>query len=325
MPAERAIAEGYLVSRTTVRQALAHLEADGLISRSTSTRSGRVIVPKRSRADTATATGRVVVLTPSLRDSPLVLEQLAILRDLLGRSGVQVTVREAARLTALKKVDTSLARLAASHPGAVWILHKMPRQVQAAAARLRLPALIFGSAFGDVDLPSIDVDFRAVARHAGGRCLARGHRHLRVIVHRTPLAGDELIVEALAVELARREAPPPLVMKHDFHRSRLTDALDQRIIPPAARPDALLIVNQHHLLTALPHLLHRGLRIPGELSLVYLSNDPAAERLSPLPDRYNLSERLLRRLATAAQARLAGELPPSALLLPRMLPGETMG
>ena len=36
-------------------------------------------------------------------------------------------------------------------------------------------------------------------------------------------------------------------------------------------------------------LLRRGLRIPDDLSPGCLSNDLAAERLSPLPDRYDLA------------------------------------
>jgi DNA-binding LacI/PurR family transcriptional regulator len=145
-----------------------------------------------------------------------------------------------------------------------------------------------------------------------------------VLVHRTELAGNAAVITGVSEELRLGNAPPPLVLKHDFNRNRLTETLDREVVASGKRPDALLIVNQHHLLTALPHLLHRGLRIPHDISLVYLSNDPVVERLSPLPDRYDLGNRLVRRLAKAVQARLAGETPASASLLPRMLKGETL-
>jgi DNA-binding LacI/PurR family transcriptional regulator len=323
LPPERALADEYLVSRTTVRQALAFLQNEGLIGDCGSTRQGRSVRVRTPGSRPGPLAGRVVFLTPSMSDSPLILEQLAVLRELLGGAGVQVAVRDHARLTSLKDPAPSLARLFAEYPGAVWILHKMSRKVQEAVAAAGVPAVVFGSSFAGVAMPSIDVDFGAVARHAAVRCLRHGHRRLSVIVHRTPLAGDERMVEALAAELARCGGQPPRVMKHDFNRARLADALDREIVSGTDRPDVLLVVNQHHLLTALPHLLWRGLRIPADLSLIYLNNDPAAERLSPLPERYHLGDRLLRRLAAAIQACLAGEVPPSAMLLPVEARGET--
>jgi DNA-binding LacI/PurR family transcriptional regulator len=324
LPAERHLAAEYFVSRTTLREALRTLAQDGLVNRPRSTRSGRRVTAGKGPDTLPIRQGQVVILTPSLRESPLVLGHLAVLREWLGGLGIQVHVREAARLTEEAEPARSLRRWAAEGPATVWILHKMPVQVQRAVQELGLKAVVFGSVFPGITLPQVDVDFRAVARHAAGRCLACGHRKLAVVVHRTALAGDLAVIEALSEVLARSGAPPPLVLKHDFNRGRLIDALDRKVVPAADRPDVLLVVNQHHLLTALPHLLHRGLRIPADLSVVYLSNDPAVERLSPLPDRYDLGDRLLRRLAAAAQARLTGEYPASCHLLPRLVKGETL-
>lgn len=325
LPSERQLAEEYAVSRTTLRAALRALTQDGLVNRPPHTRGGRTLGQAAAAAKSAPRLGEVVILTPSLRDSPVLLEHLAILRERMGAAGIPLHVREVARLTVEEYPEKSLRRWADAAPETVWILHKMPRKVQQAAQRLELKAILFGTAFPGIELPQINIDFRAVARHATGRCLARGHRKLAVLVHRTALAGDAEVIEGVRDELARYDAPPPLVLKHDFNRARLIDTLDQRIVPAAGRPDVLLVVNQHHLLTALPHLLHRGLRIPADLSLIYLSNDPAVERLSPLPERYDLSDRLLHRLAAAAQSRLAGELPTSVRLIPKLLKGETLG
>jgi DNA-binding LacI/PurR family transcriptional regulator len=325
MPAERQLAEEYFVSRTTLRAALQALTFDGLLKNPPHTRGGRALERTAATVQATPRRGEAVILTPSLRESPVLWEHLAILRERLGAAGIPLHVREAARLTEEANPVNSLRRWADAAPETVWILHKMPVKVQHAAQQLGLKAIVFGTAFPEIELPQIDVDFRAVARHATGRCLARGHRKLAVLVHRTSLAGDAEVIEGVREELARYDAPPPLVLKHDFNRARLIDTLDHRLVPAAGRPEVLLVVNQHHLLTTLPHLLRRGLRIPEDLSLIYLSNDPAVERLSPLPERYDLGERLLGRLAAAAQARLAGEIPASSRLLPRLLKGETLG
>jgi DNA-binding LacI/PurR family transcriptional regulator len=323
LPSERALADEYLVSRTTVRQALDYLKVDGWIEGCASTRDRRRVLVQGRHGPRQPTSGRVVFLTPSMSDSPLILGQLAVLRELLGGAGFRVLVKDQSRLATLRNPLPSIQRLLGEHPDAVWVLHKMSRRVHEAFASAGVPTVVFGSSFPGIRLPAIDVDFRAVARHAAGRCLGAGYQRLAVIVHRTPLAGDEGIVEAISEELTNRQAPPPRVMKHDFNRARLIDALDRDIVPQGTRPDVLLIVNQHHLLTTLPHLLWRGVRIPQEMCLIYLNNDPAAERLSPLPERYDLGDRLLRRLATAILSCFAGEIPKSARLLPVAARGST--
>jgi DNA-binding LacI/PurR family transcriptional regulator len=323
LPPERSMAEQFLVSRSTLRKALQTLENEGCISGVKSSRSGRQITPGAGKKTGRTNEGSAVVLTPNILDNSLLLEHLAILRDLLGRAGIRVEVREATHLTEMRQPVAALAKMAAKSPDAVWILHKMPHSVQLAAQSLGLRCLVYGSTFEGIKIPFVDVDFAAVARHAAARCLAKGMKRIAVLVHRTPLAGDTAIVKEVAGQLAGAGAPPPLVLRHDFNKSRLIDALDQRIVPAGMTPDVLMVVSQHHLLTTLPHLLRRGLRIPGDISLIYLSNDPVTERLSPVPERYDLGMLLPRRLARSTQALLNGEMPAPSRLLPKLKPGET--
>lgn len=325
LPPERALAEQFLVSRSTLRKALQTLENEGCVSGVESSRSGRKITLGSGKVHGKSIEASAIVLTPNILDNSLLLEHLAILRDLLGRAGVRVEVREATHLTEMRQPGTALARMAVKSPDAVWLLHKMPHSVQQAAQSLGLRCLVYGSTFSGISLPFVDVDFLAVARHATARCLAKGMKRIAVLVHRTPLAGDAAIVKEVADQLASAGAPAPMVLRHDFNKSRLIDALDQRIVPEELTPDVLLVVSQHHLLTTLPHLLRRGLRMPGDISLIYLSNDPVTERLSPVPERYDLGMLLPRRLARSTQALLSGETPAPGRLLPKLKPGETFG
>jgi DNA-binding LacI/PurR family transcriptional regulator len=323
LPSERSLAEEFLVSRTTLRQALAMLTKEQWIERSTSTRGGRSL--KRTTENTSPCKPRqVVVLTLLLQSSPLLHEQLASLREMLGHARLPVHVQEAGSLIERMAPDTSLRRIVNRHRDSIWILHKMPEAVQKWFACSELPTVIFGSAFPGIDLPSIDIDYRAVARHAAGLCLARGCRQISILVHRTTLAGDTRTVDAVTAQLALNGVPPPQVMHYDFNRLRLMDALDREIVARLDSRDALIVSNHHHLMTALPHLLRRGVRIPDDLSLVYLSNDLSAERLSPLPYRYDVGSAHIRRLVQAVKALADGEMPASSLLIPKLLKGETL-
>lgn len=243
---------------------------------------------------------------------------------MLGKADMAVNLEEAVSLIERDDPSSGLERILQRHPNTIWVLHKMPVAVQRWFASHDLPAVVFGSVFPGISLPGVDVDFRATGHHAAGICLARGCTRITVLVHRTPLAGDSRAVDAITDELEKRGAPRPHVMRYDFNRMRLMDGLDHEIVGKLGQCDALIISNYHHLLTVLPHLLRRGVRIPEDISLVYLNNALAVERLSPLPDRYDSGTRLIRRLVSAIRTLAEGGIPKSSLLIPNMLEGETL-
>lgn len=323
LPSERLLAGEFLVSRTTLRQALVTLTKEKRIEAATTTRGARRIKTKATEPTQARC-GQVCLLTPTLQGSPLLIEQLGFMREMLGRADLAVNVEEGAALVERQDPSSILRRITARHPKSVWVLHKMPVSVQRWFEASGLPSVVFGSVFPGVSLPGVDVDFRAAAHHAAGICLARGCKKITLLVHRTALAGDTRTVDAITEELARRGAPPPRIMRYDFNRMRLIDGLDREIAAKPDACDALIIASHHHLLTALSHLLRRGVRIPEDLSLVYLSNDPSVERLSPLPFRYDPGPGLIRRLVLAIKSLAEGGTPKSCLLIPRHLEGESL-
>ena len=322
LPSERRLAEEFLVSRTTLRQALGLLMKENWIRRDRAGRGGWMAAAV-DEAVPRVGLRQVVVLT-LLSGSSVLYEQLASLRDMLGRSGLPVLVQEAGALVDRADPKSSLLRMVGKYPESIWILNKMPESVQSWFAASGLPAVIFGSGFPGVRLPSVDIDFYAVARHATGLCLARGCRRITLLTNRIKLAGDTRTVDGVREQLALAGAPPPRVMHHDFHREQLMDALDREIVARPDACDALIIVSQHHLMTALPHLLRRGVRIPGDLALVYLSNDPSVERLSPVPVRYDAGSAHVRRVVQAVRMLAGGGKPSSGRIIPKMLEGETI-
>jgi DNA-binding LacI/PurR family transcriptional regulator len=324
LPCERDLAAEFLVSRTTLRAACAILESEGLLRPCQHTRSGRTLAKSVRKGRATRGQGTVHILTPSLTDSPILMEHLAVVRGELAKASVTVVVNEIPHIVSQSSPRSALSRLFSAHHGAVWVLHKMPFAVQEIAAELRIPCVVFGSVFPGISLPYIDVDFAATARHAAGRCFAAGRTRFALVLHRTRLAGDTLAADEVQRLTRERGLPDPILIRHDFNRSALIDTLDSWIARPRDFPDALFVLNQHHLLTVLPHLLRCGIRIPGQLSLVHLGNDPVVERLSPLPDRYDVGSTLSCGLSRMCLALLAGERPSSRRLIPRALRGETV-
>ncbi len=279
---------------------------------------------KKRRGSAARGSGTVHILTPSLADSPILLEQLAVVRGELAKVSATVVVNEIPHIVTQSSPRRALERLFSVHRGAVWVLHKMPLAIQEIAADMRIPCVVFGSVFPGIGLPFIDFDFTATARHAAGRCFAAGRTRLALVIHRTRLAGDALATEEVKRLTRQKGFSDPILIRHDFNRAALIDTLDFWITPPSEFPDAIIVLNQHHLLTVLPHLLRRGVAIPRRVSIIYLGNDPVVERLSPLPDRYGVGTALSSGLARMCYSLLSGERPSSRRLIPRALRGETL-
>jgi len=324
LPSERDLAAEFLVSRTTLRTACSLLESEGLLSPCEHTRKGRLPAKSMTATTPARGHGTVHILTPSLSDSPILMEHVSVVRGELAKASVSVVVNEIPHIVSQSAPRRALGRLFSIHRGAVWVLHKMPQSIQETAADLRVPCVVFGSVFPGIKLPFIDIDFTATARHAAGRCFSAGRTRLAMILHRTRLAGDTLAADEVKRLTRIKGLPDPILIRHDFNRSALIDTLDYWISRPGEFPDAILVLNQHHLLTVLPHLMRRGISIPGRMSLIHLGNDPAVERLSPLPDRYDVGNALSRGLSRMCLAMLSGDRPTSRHLFPRVLRGETL-
>lgn len=323
MPSERELADRFMVSRTTLRKAIEALERDGLVSKISSTRERRRISCNPG-GNAVPSHSQVIFLTPTLRGSSAIHEHLANLREKLGPMGMLVHVHEAESLMERKRPLADLRRIASRRPHAIWVLHRMPVAVQQAVAGEKWPAVVFGSVFPGVDLPGVDLDFRSVARHAAGTCLGRGCGRMVLLIHRTMLAGDVEMVEAVTSVLASKGERAPEILRHDFNRARLLDGLDRLLPELTKKGTVLMISNQHHLLTAVTHLMHRGVQIPKDMGLLYLGNDSVAERISPLPCRYDSGQALVRRLSSAIKSWSWGQIPRSGLVVPRFLDGQTL-
>lgn len=325
LPPERSLAEEYLVSRTTLRTALQILEKEMWLTTSPASRKGRKILVTGGTNPEKSGAGRVVLLTPSLPANPLLLEHIAVVRGMLVKASIDVEIKEAMHLAAVRDPAPTIRRMAASRPGIAFVLHKMPVRVHRAFASLSLPVLIFGSTSPALDLPTVDINFAATARHAFGRCLAADRKRLAILVHRTPLAGDAIVLEEVVKAALTHDLPPPRILRHDFHRERLIFSIDQMLATsPLSRPNVVLVANQHHLLTLITHVQRCGIRIPEDLAVLYLGSDPVAERLSPIPDRYDSGAALPRALAKSCITLLSGTTPPCVNILPRAIKGETM-
>lgn len=277
LPGERLLAERLGVSRPTLRAALDTLADEGWLER----RQGLPTRVLRGGRQPAEQPCVVRVLTPvPLREMPpLTVCWLDELRERLATAG------HALELVVRPTISTSrgarmLAHLERSHPGGVWILHLAPEALQRAFAARVLPALVAGSAATGVDLPSVDLDYRAVCRHAAGLLRSKGRRRPALLLPDTAAPGD-----AESAEGFLEGFPAARVLRHDGTPAGLCRLVRSACAGREAA-DALVVGRSVHTLTALTSLLGEGLRVPRDVALIARDGDAFLAHAVPAPARY---------------------------------------
>lgn len=328
LPGEHALCARLHVSRVTLRAALAQLEREGLVKASQGRRR-EVIPPRTPRPPLATS--KVVALL-----SPLPLEAMqrfalywiADLRAHLGEAGYHLELQDT-RLCQTAHPERGLEALAQRLRPAGWVLYQSAAGVQQWFSQRALPCVIAGSRHADIQLPAVDLDYRATCRHAVGLCLARGHRCLAFLNPNQGLAGDQES-EAGFLEAVRNFAEPAVETVIATHAGTL-DSLGQRVealLRRPRRPTAWLVSKPQHVLTVLSCLARRSVRVPEDLSVISRDHDSFLEHLLPGVARYVAPPvAMAHRISRTVLDQVAGGAvkPGSHWIMPEFVLGESLG
>ncbi len=267
LPSERRLCELFQVSRPTVRAALRQLAKSGLIE----IRQGRRNRLLAGGVDPAPARNRLVVLVtrqPLAHMTLTAYRGISEMRAHLAEHGFGTEVLVCAARSAAaqrRKIEAFLRQ----NRVFCCVLLSLGRELQEWFAAGPTPALVLGSCHPDVRLPSLDVDYRSVCRHAAGVLRAKGHRRIALLVPDANAAGD------LASEAGFREGLPDgggIVVRHSGTAEGLAAKLDGLFAQPPP-PTALLVAKPAHVFTVVMHLLKQGIKVPDTLSLVARDHD----------------------------------------------------
>lgn len=330
LPNERELCQRLQVSRSTLRVALDHLRRAGL----TAAEHGighRIVAtglqPKHARKPS------VALLSPEsleplarLRPNVAVwIEDFVHQLDELGYRNRLYHGQHYYRTGTTRALENLVRR--ESHE--VWILLLASAEMQRWFMDNRVPCIIAGSCHPGIDLPSVDLDYRALCRHAVGVLVRRGHRKIALLCRRGGNAGD------LEGENAFREAAVPTnrdaveagIVWHDNTLDSVTTAV-RRLFSQKAPPTGLLISNSNWYLTTVTTLARLGLRVPEDVSAISRNDDAFLDFIVPAPARYlNSPHVFAKRILTMALRVL--ELQPfrqrRVLLVPRFSAGASLG
>jgi LacI family transcriptional regulator len=324
LPGQHELCAQLMISRTTLRAALQALARRGAIE----LRQGRAMtiraqpsVPLPSLQLT-----QVVLLLPAplWRLRPAVARWASELRPLLLQSQLELILVEDGRHYR-SRPGCYLQKLVSAHPRSAWVLFAGTFAMQQWFSTRRLPAILVGSVFPGIDLPSIEYDHAAIAQHAAGQLAVAGHTRTAILLQRTGSAADATTCDAFA---AARPAgtPAPLVLEHDGSLAQIEARL-RRLAGLRDRPTALFVTKTLALPTTHTVLPRLGIEIPRDLSVICREDDTFLEYLVPAVARYSSDSAAIARKLAVALARLASGQSLKITherLMPRFVPGRSV-
>lgn len=323
LPGERSLALRIGVSRPTLHEALLILEKEGVLRRRAKAAWQILAEPKSAERGPR----KVIFLSPlKLEDfDAFALHQYTVLSGHLAERGHET---EAIRLPSAGREGSPrmLGELSRQNRPDAWVLFRCSPATQEWFARSGLPAVVMGSAPERLNLRSIDVDYRAAGRHAMATLLRLGHSPERIVylMPSEKLLGHTEAAEGMCEALGDRAGDLRVapVAAGPAEICRRLDLLWQGVAPTA-----LVVLRPLQTLTLMTHLGRKGVRIPEDVSLVALDDNPVLGRLVPQPTHYrkdiaHFSAQLRRALEQAMSGRHAG--PRAIRLIPELVRAETL-
>ncbi len=326
LPGERELCARLQVSRHTLRAALHELQRDGSLEVTDRQRRRIKLAPQVKKA----AHSQVIAAIsprPLLEMSPSSVVMVDELRDQFSRIGFSFEIHVSTACFSSNPAR-ALEALTTRSPAAAWLLFGSLEPVQSWFTRRQLPCLVVGSCATGVSLPSVDADYRATCRHAGGMLSGKGHRSIALIRPEGDYGGDVQSEQGLreALTLSGSHAPSLQVIRHDGTAAHLCALLDKALRSPHP-PTALVVARAMHVLTVMMFLMQRGKRIPQDMAVVSRDDEAFLQHTVPAVTRYAASPSQFARSVCMAARKLAedGTLPPKAIrLMPKLVRGETV-
>jgi len=326
LPSERRLCDMFHVSRPTIRTALHLLSKEGLIEIHQGRRNRLLASGNRKPAEQNRLVG-LIAPEPVTHLAYVTFLLISEMRAHLAERGFATEVLvcpPAGERTQLRKVREFVRQ----NRVFCCVLISVNKELQQWFSDNSLPALVLGSCHPQVRLPSLDIDYRSVCRHATGTLLGRGHQCLALVVPNSGMAGDLASETGFneAVSQHQQGEARATIVRHNGTAASITSKLDA-LFKSAHAPTALLIAKPQHVLIVIISLLTRGLSVPDTVSLIARDYDQSFGIVSPPIAHYVLEEGALAHRLSRLMLQMVeqGNLQPEPnLVFPKFLPGKTI-
>ncbi len=332
LPGERILADTLKVSRPVLRTALEALAADGVIERR-DRRTTRILDASRACPSAPPPGSSRVVLFSSQNFGDLsaaAMEAVRLLEQRLSAEGLELVFRHGACFHR-RDAENFLGPLVKGLPASLYLLHQTPEAVQRWFAKQSVPCVVMGTPAPGALLYGVDSDYAPAARHAFGELKRLGHDPARIVLALPDieLAGQRTVLAGFLDAGGRKDA----VMRHPMDRADLPVWIARSLLPLLREPGgatAVLTCWNRFTIGLVSGLSARhGLKIPDDVSIVALADDPVFGMLIPSVTCYGRSpEKYVDKVARLTLDILKHRTPPDGqprLITPDYIAGGTIG
>src|SRR5208337_1969607 len=327
LPGEMQLKSRLGVGRDTLRRALHILTDEGWLCPAGQGRARRVAPGRSPSLAAATCHLPVTFISPYPVVQRLTVIEMEETRARLADQGRALHFIAPA-IYHQKHPQHHLERLVRENPSAAWVLHIASEPLQRWFEQRALPTLLFDTPFPGVNLPYVSDDWQAAAFHAGIQLVRNGHRIIASLEYEERRPGLLAIERGLQRALADAKPPGRVVVFTDqLTPMSLAHSLE-RVFSSQERPTALVLSRAPQLLTCYSWLASRGLRVPGDISIVGLADESwfgefipplSYYRADPLRKGRHIADRVLELIA-------GGHVSKKSVRLPReYIQGATIG
>lgn len=328
LPSERELCRLFQISRPTVRSGLQILARDGFISINQGKRSCILVdQPAASSSGVRSCVALVSKLPLHLLSRNRIF-LVDYLQRVLQDQGLDLEI-VAHPGFGTQRPSAAINSLAERGSYKAFVLLTCSREVQTWFCSQSLPSITLGSVFPGISMPSIDVDYRSIGRHAAGIFLGAGHRRAVWIVPEGRHAGnvetEQSFIETFNNSNHKTEACR--IIRCTSSRDELIQKLDQ--LPSAPRnPTAFFVMESFATTTLVTYLLERGRRIPADASIITRDYDELLRWISPdiahyMPPLRRIAARISRMVVE--MARSTSHPGDSVRMMPDFRKGDSIG
>jgi len=326
LPGERVLSNQFQVSRTTIRAALAQLQSRKLI-RACPQKGYKILAVRRPYREKPC---QVIGWFQGSFHEGLKPRSQSMIHDIehgLNNAGYELKTFTDIHLRGHNR-HQQLSRLVTEHRTACWILTTAPFKTQQWFMKHGIPSLVLGSCYADIKLPNLDIDYRAVCRHAVIQLWRLGHRRICLLAPHTRFGGDLAGEEGFQAALIQLSTgtQAPIFLYHNGSVGNIRRALDDCFSGSQA-PTAFLISRPMHALTTISYLIRKGFRVPEDISLICRDDHEFMEHLVPAMAHYAVDLEMLARRCVRILIQIAtsGHLKPySRRMIPQFIRGNTV-